>query len=343
MKKINHSSQKIINEKNPSEDKIIEMNNNLKILSIKNIAKILSRNKTLSLKQQKSAVELPKINILTPNKKIENDNQKLLELFYQKNKNNTIKSKESKKIFFPNDIMDSKDLFNNRAKVIKIASFLNKEREKELFIENPKILDINEMNSKFNLNLNLRNMRHKNSKIFKGKRYTILGMLNKLYHYYSSDTNKDIIYKIIIKDNYNSNGRNFNNNDFDINTFTEVKSIQSQKNIFENNISNTINTNINSDNSNTFITNLNEKNNYPKKISKLDIAQLRRNLEIIKNNSKININWLNSRNGRRITSEKILYKYLEKSLCTYGDDPSYLRIKKFDKNIKKLLNNNTSF
>ena len=77
--------------------------------------------------------------------------------------------------------MDSKDLYKNRIKVIKIASFLNNQREKELFFENQKILDINEMNSKYNLNLNLRNMRH--SKIFKGKRYTILGMLNKLYHY----------------------------------------------------------------------------------------------------------------------------------------------------------------
>ena len=329
MKKINHSSQKIINEKISSEDKINKMNSNLKIFSIKNIANILS------LKHQRSVNDLPNINIQTPNKK-------LLELLYFKSKSNIIKSEKSKNFLFPNDIMDSKDLYKNRIKVIKIASFLNNQREKELFFENQKILDINEMNSKYNLNLNLRNMRH--SKIFKGKRYTILGMLNKLYHYYSSDSNNDIAYKLIIKDNY-PNSRNFNNNDlFDTNTFTELKNVQTQKNIFENNKFNTINTNINSDYSNTFLTKLDEKNNCNhKKISKLDIAQLNRNLEIIKKNSKININWLNSRNGRGITAEKILYKYLERSLCAYGDDPSYHRIKKLNKNINKLLKNDTSF
>lgn len=335
LKKINHSSQKIINEKISSEDKINKMNSNLKIFSIKNIANILSRNKIISLKHQRSVNDLPNINIQTPNKK-------LLELLYSKSKSNIIKSEKSKNFLFPNDIMDSKDLYKNRIKVIKIASFLNNQREKELFLENQKILDINEMNSKYNLNLNLRNMRH--SKIFKGKRYTILGMLNKLYHYYSSNSNNDIAYKLIIKDNY-PNSRNFDNNDlFDSNTFTELKNVQTQKNIFEKNKFNTINTNINSDYSNTFLTKLDEKNNCNhKKISKLDIAQLNRNLEIIKKNSKININWLNSRNGRGITAEKILYKYLERSLCAYGDDPSYHRIKKLNKNINKLLKNDTSF
>ena len=69
----------------------------------------------------------------------------------------------------------------------------------------------------------------------------------------------------------------------------------------------------------------------------------RRNKEIMKNNSKISANLLNWRDGRNITAKKILYKYLDRSICTYGDDPSYLRIKEFDKRLEKLLKRNISF
>ena len=339
-----HNSHNIINEKNSSEDKIKKINNNSKILSIKNITDIFSRNKTPSLKKQKSEFDLPKLSLNTP-RTLKKDNQKVFTLLNSNNKNNLINFKKSKKIIFPNEIMDSKDLYKNQARVIKIASFLNKSREKELLNENPKILDIKEMNSKFNLNLNLGNIKRRTPRIFKGKRYTIFGMLNKLYHYYASDANNDIAYQKIIKDNYYENSRNFNNNDL-INTdaFTEAKSIRSQKNIFEHNISDTINTNINSDYSNIFLTKLSDKDYlYHRRNAKLDIDQLRRNLEIIKNNSKINIDWLNSRNNRGIAAEKILYKYLTKTLWAYGDDPSYLRIKKFDKILNKLLKKNISF
>lgn len=339
-----HNSHNIINEKNSSEDKIKKINNNSKILSIKNITDIFSRNITPRLKNQKSEFDLPKLSLKT-SKTLKKDNQKIFSLLNSKIRNNLINFKKSKKLIFPNEIMDSKDLYKNQARVIKIASFWNKSREKELFIENPKILDIKEMNSKFNLNLNLGNIKRRTPKIFKGKRYTILGMLNKLYHYYASDANNDITYKKIIKDNYYENSRNFNNNDL-INTdaFTEAKSIRSQKNIFEHNISDTINTNINSDYSNIFLTKLSDKDYlYHKRNRKLDIDQIRRNLEIINNNSKININWLNSRNNKGIAAEKILYKYLSKTLWAYGDDPSYLRIKKFDKILNKILKKNISF
>ena len=44
------------------------------------------------------------------------------------------------------------------------------------------------MNEKFNLKLNL-DFKKKKSIIFHGKKYTIIGMLNKLFQYYSHVSN----------------------------------------------------------------------------------------------------------------------------------------------------------
>ena len=360
LKILGRNSKNKINKKISSEDNMFLRNNNSqnKLKLIKNISKILSRNNSPLLKKQRSVLLLPKLVISNPYKIIKINNQKILNLLQIKTPKNikNIKKPKNYKFIIPKEIIDDKILNYNQTREIKISSFLNKAKENELFVENPRILDINEMNNKFNMNLNFGTSRNKASQIFNGKRYTISGMLNKMYHYYASDSdNKEKFYKII-KDNYNQIGRNSIKSElYTNNTLTEDINIISKKTTLENNVSDIYSTNINSDNSNVFLTKLTDRNNfYHRVISPFDIEQIiknryamniasRRNNEIMKNNSKISANLLNSRDGRNITTKKILYKYLDRSLCTYGDDPSYLRIKEFDKRLEKLLKRNISF
>ena len=360
LKILGRNSKNKINKKISSEDNMFLRNNNSqnKLKLIKNISKILSRNNSPLLKKQRSVLLLPKLVISNPYKIIKINNQKILNLLQIKTPKNikNIKKPKNYKFIIPKEIINDKILNYNQTREIKISSFLNKAKENELFVENPRILDINEMNNKFNMNLNFGTSRNKASQIFKGKRYTISGMLNKMYHYYASDSdNKEKFYKII-KDNYNQIGRNSIKSElYTNNTLTEDINIISKKTTLENNVSDIYSTNINSDNSNVFLTKLTDRNNfYHRVISPFDIEQIiknryamniasRRNNEIMKNNSKISANLLNSRDGRNITTKKILYKYLDRSLCTYGDDPSYLRIKEFDKRLEKLLKRNISF
>ena len=69
----------------------------------------------------------------------------------------------------------------------------------------------------------------------------------------------------------------------------------------------------------------------------------RKNKEIIDNNRKVSIDCLFSKYEEKINIKKIFYKYLGKSIYEYEKDPSYTRIKVFDKKINKLLKKNLSF
>ena len=112
-----------------------------------------------------------------------------------------------------------------------------------------------------------------------------------------------------------------------------------------------------SDSSNLYITKLNvskkplfRRNSH----SHLNISQFikercsisemgRKNKEIIDNNRKVCIDCLFSKFEEKINIKKIFYKYLGKSIYEYEKDPSYNRIKAFDKKINKLLKKNVSF
>ena len=72
--------------------------------------------------------------------------------------------------------------------MIKIRSFSNICKNNDVSNEQ-KLYDINEINEKYNLHLNLDKKEKKTNTIFRGKKYTMVGMLNKLFQYYSSESN----------------------------------------------------------------------------------------------------------------------------------------------------------
>ena len=158
-----------------------KLNNNLQLKSIENKLKELPIKKTL--RRQRSDFDLPIINSKKTRKEpiIEDKNKTMILI----NDNSKEKIQEN---IANSEIPEPKEFYDFKPKIIKIRSFVNTSRKSDLSINNEhKIYNINEINNKYNLKLNLSNNREKKiSNIFHGKKYTIVGMLNKLFEYYSS-------------------------------------------------------------------------------------------------------------------------------------------------------------
>ena len=131
--------------------------------------------------------------------------------------------------------------------------------------ETQKLYDINELNDKYNLKLNL-DFKKKKSNIFHGKKYTIIGMLNKLFHYYSHESNNNNIKQNI--DSQTSNYVHYSKSNNSLLNTGQIKIKKEQKNnlyIGHYDLNNNNNTyealkNTSGDDTNTFITKLNMNN-----------------------------------------------------------------------------------
>ena len=304
------------------------------IPNIHNLSKKLNERKiNKKLIRQRSDFDLPMITKHKIHNKPEEIEKNTMTFF----DDNTLSNLKEENLI-NNEMLDSKDLYNNISRKLSICSFMNKLPGDKSLLENYKIInDVNIINDKYNLKLNLNNIKsHSTSKIFDGRKYNIYGMLNKLFQYYSSETNNSI-YK-----NNKNNSSNFDTNENKINS----KDIQSDEG--ENTIE-IMKDNIYEDDSNTFLTKLKNYNVPEKKRKEFNISKfikrryslsdIKRNNEIIKNDKNVRLHCFLSKVQKDISLKKILYKYIDKTLYEFEDDPSYKRVKEFEDKIEKLLKN----
>lgn len=336
-----------------------DINNNLQIISIKNKRNVFQTRRILQ--RQKSDFDLPKIN-----------SRKISKNPLSKSKNKTvllksdISSQEIQENMTNNEILDPKELYNKIPKVLKIRSFVNSSRNSDLSVKDEKkIYNINEINDRYNLKLNLGNINKKKSSIFHGKRYTIVGMLNKLFHYYSSDSinnNNSSNIEQNQTSNYINNSKS--NSSLFFNSHDKYKIIKSNYSLnklmidtrFKNeqNTSSEINNNSyenSGEDTNTFLTKLYVNNKeFLKDNSKKEWSVtkfinnrcslseiIRRNKDIVDINKKVAIDCLLSKAEKKISVKKILYKYLGKSIFQIQDQPSYERLKLFEQKLAEIL------
>ena len=333
-----------------------KLNNNLQIKSIKNKQSIIPAKRIL--RRQRSDFDLPMINPKRIIKEPMNKNKNRTIIFLKDNS----KEKNQEKIT-NSEIIDSKDVFDNKPRIIKIRSFINTSRESNISLNNePKLFDINEMNEKYNMKLNSGNTGKQSSKIFHGKKYTIIGMLNKLFQYYSSNESHN---NQLSSNNYNqtSNYMNLsksNNSIFLNNDTNNVKNSSTNKLMidtrfkYDPNTSSDININntyeASGEDTNTFLTklNVNNKELSDNKEKEMDMTKFinnrcslsdmnRINKEIIDNNKNIKIDCLMSKIEQNINIKKILYKYLGKSIYQLQKDPAYIRLKSLERKIIEIL------
>ena len=333
-----------------------KLNNNLQIKSIKNKQSIIPAKRIL--RRQRSDFDLPMINPKRIIKEPMNKNKNRTIIFLKDNS----KEKNQEKIT-NSEIIDSKDVFDNKPRIIKIRSFINTSRKSNISLNNePKLFDINEMNEKYNMKLNSGDTGKQQSKIFHGKKYTIIGMLNKLFQYYSSNESHN---NQLSSNNYNqtSNYMNLsksNNSIFLNNDTNNVKNSSTNKLMidtrfkYDPNTSSDININntyeASGEDTNTFLTklNVNNKEQFDNKEKEMDMTKFinnrcslsdmnRMNKEIIDNNKNIKIDCLMSKIEQNINIKKILYKYLGKSIYQLQKDPAYIRLKSLERKIIEIL------
>ena len=311
--------------------RFIKKQNNFKLKSIKNKLNIFPVKRVFT--RQKSEINLPAI-----------DNRKKIKAFLLKNnhvttlplcnKNSILENQEN----IPNNMMLYLNDFNsNRPRMIKIRSFSNLSKDNDLSNnKDTREYNINEMDFKYNLNLNSSIKYKKKSNIFQGKKYTMLGMLNKLFDYYSSESNNFVSSNA---ENQSSNYMNFsksNNSLFQLQNTNQENNSEISKN---------------NDDVNFFLTKL--ENNYDEekeKENKFSVTRFicnrcsmgdinKRNKTIIENNKKVTIDCLMSKIERDISIKKILYKYLNKTIYEIENDKSYTRLKELEKKIFEILKN----
>ena len=223
------------------------------------------------------------------------------------------------------------DIFKEKTN-IKVRSFINKQPGEQSLKNYKKIDDINKVNEKYNLNLKLKQVTP-----YKGiKKMTIFGMLNKLYHKYSGGDTK------ACKDNLNSDRiRSSSTGDFG----SLNKMIEHCKDSNDNSFD--FSKEFPEDENNTFITKIKiNKNILPKdkKINQI-IKRHRNSLDnfskinnsAINKDNQINIDCLLSKVDMRISTKKILYKYIDRTIYELEKDPDYRRIKNSEYDLWKLL------
>ena len=312
--------------------RFIKKQNNFKLKLIKNKLNIFPVKRVFT--RQKSEINLPAI-----------DNRKKIKAFLLKNnhvttlplcnKNSNLENQEN----IPNNMMLYLNDFNsNRPKMIKIRSFSNISKDNDLSNnKDTREYNINEMDFKYNLNLNSSIKYKKKSNIFQGKKYTMLGMLNKLFDYYSSESNNFVSSNA---ENQSSNYMNFsksNNSLFQLQNTNQENNSEISKN---------------NDDVNFFLTKLenNYENEEKEKENKFSVTRFicnrcsmgdinKRNKTIIENNKKVTIDCLMSKIERDISIKKILYKYLNKTIYEIENDKSYTRLKELEKKIFEILKN----
>ena len=333
-----------------------KLNNNLQIKSMKNKLKIIPAKRIL--RRQRSDFDLPMINPRKASLEPITKNKNRTIIFM----NDNLNEKNQEKIT-NSEIIEPSDIFDNKPRLIKIRSIINTSRKSDLSLNNePKLYDINEMNEKYNMKLNSSTISKQPSKIFHGKKYTIIGMLNKLFQYYSSSESHN---NQLSSNNYNqtsnymnlskSNNSLFLNNDTNnIKNSSTNKLMIDTKFKYDHNTSSEININntyeASGEDTNTFLTklNINNKEQFDNKEKEMDMTKFinnrcslsdinRKNIEIIENNKNIKIDCLMSKIEQDINIKKILYKYLGKSIYQLQKDPAYIRLKGLEKKIIEIL------
>ena len=308
--------------------RFIKKQNNLKLKSIKNNLRMIPTKSILT--RQKSDINLPVIN-----------NRKIIKQFLLKKSRlptlsfiEKIPLLDNKEKISNSAMLGSNDIYANIPRIIKIRSFSNICKDNDL--SNDKYSEennINENDSKYNLNLNSKIKYKKLNSIFHGKKYTKFGILNKLFEYYSSQSNNGISPNNENMENKSSNYINFSKSNNSI--------IDNNDEMSKNNI----------DESNIFLTKIkSNKNESEEKYNKFSVTRFisdrcsvgdinKRNKKIIEDNKKVSIDCLLSKIERKISVKKILYKYLDKTIYEIENDKSYTRLKEFEKNILDILKN----
>jgi len=220
--------------------RFIKKQNNLKLKSIKKNIKIIPSKRIIT--RHISDINLPQITQI--------NNKKMIKEFLLKNSHVTTLPLFTKNSYLEkienvsnSVLLCHNDFKLNRPKMLKIRSFSNLSKNNDLSKnKETKESNINEMDTKCNLDLNSQIKYKKKNNIFHGKKYTMFGMLNKLFEYYSSESNNFISSNM---ENQSSNYINYSKLDNSLLQEQNINQENDNDNIISNNDISKINDDVN--------------------------------------------------------------------------------------------------
>ena len=285
---------------------------------------------------------LPQIN----SKKILNTNEGEMKNSFSNKSIQKNTEEDDKNFLITSGMFKGNNFIKSTIYKITVNSFLNKLPKNE-----NEILKTEENIKKKDDKLN-----NKKYHSYKAKKYvTKLGLMTYLFKKYTSPTQNyseflenlplltdGNIQKKIINEKTDPNLINSNNDNQDIS-----KNIKTENDEQNNNVKDVNNENANS----IFLTKINNpknsesdisKKNYsfasnnslPKKKAEIIFNELNKN--VIENDQKVRVDCLVA-NEKDISTQKILYDNVDKTIFTMENDPSYKRVKNIDKNIYNIM------
>ena len=248
--------------------------------------------------------------------------------------------KEDNNLISTSGMMNRKRLFNLKKSKMTISALLNILNDKnEILIEKEykSLDDIHNINEKYNINLNLKNIKEKNSNntnnIYTRHKYKRKlnknGLLAYLFNKYSAVNNKKNYSEKKEEKDMDENSSNLS---FDMGKEIAIINYNSNNSI--------------SNSGNTFLTKLTNKNDnidinkIINRHNNLILSIKKNNHKIIDKDKNIYINCLLSNAQNELNKDKILYRNNGKTIYELDKDFSYKRLKHFENIINKLFAKN---
>ena len=290
-----------------------------------------------------------------------NTSNKLLPIIPDKNLNNKF-SKFSDSLLITSGMFKQKEYCKDPEQKVKLGVMLNlKHRDNYgMYKLYPRIDNIEKINDRYKLQLDLKYLNFNSLTVKKQKKYTKRGYMNILFNKYATSSTAGINYDSL--SNTNSTVKSKKRHKTHKKSTKSIKSRNSQHNIelvrsnslnsnnLENNTIDILKKEYFNDDTNTFITKLSvgqepkkeiwKSNDIKKNKKRLKLKQLKifeNNKNIINIDQKVYIDCLLSKVKEKIEPDKLIYEHIDKTTFELQRESSYKKVKKFESIIDKIV------
>ena len=290
-----------------------------------------------------------------------NTSNKLLPIIPDKNLNNR-NLKFSDSLLITSGMFKQKEYCKDPGQKVKLGVMLNLKNRDNYGMYNlyPRIENINKINDRYKLQLDLKHLNFNSLTVKKQKKYTKRGYMNLLFNKYASLSTAGVNYDSL--SNTNSTVKSKKRHKTHKKSTKSIKSEKSQNsielvrsnslnnNIFENNTIDILKKEYFNDDTNTFITKLSvEKkpkkdvwniNDIKRNKKRLKLKQLKiyeNNKNIINMDQKVYIDCLYSKVKEKIEPDKLIYEHIDKTTFELQRESSYKKVKKFESLIDRIV------
>ena len=291
-----------------------------------------------------------------------NTSNKLLPMIPDKNLNNKF-LKYSDSLLITSGMFKQKEYCKDPEQKVKLGVMINlKNRDNYgMYKLYPRIENINKINDRYKLQLDLKHLNFNSLTVKKQKKYTKRGYMNILFNKYATSSTPGEVNHDILS-NTNSTVKSKKRHKTHKKSTKSIMSTNSKDNIelirsnsvnnnnLENNTIDILKRDYFKDDTNTFITKLsvgkeskkkawnsNDIKNNKKRLKLKHLKLIENNKNIMNIDQKVYVDCLFSKVKEKIEPEKLIYDHIDKTTFELQRESSYKKVKKFESIIDKIV------